>query len=48
VTGLGEFVAAGAAARAGLVVLRLAQRLGDAAARTAPAAAVAMLLEQGA
>jgi len=47
VTGLGEFVAAAAAARAGLVVHRLAQRLGDAAARAAPATAVAMLLEQG-
>jgi probable H4MPT-linked C1 transfer pathway protein len=43
VTGLGEFLAAAAARRAGLVVRRLAERLGDAAARCAPAAAVALL-----
>jgi probable H4MPT-linked C1 transfer pathway protein len=43
VTGLGEFLAAAAARRAGLVVRRLADRLGDAAARCAPAAAVALL-----
>jgi probable H4MPT-linked C1 transfer pathway protein len=43
VTGLGDFIAAEAARRAGLEVLALAERLG-AAARTAPAAAVAWLL----
>lgn len=43
VTGLGEFIAAKAARRAGLEVLRLADQLGP-AARIAPAAAVAWLL----
>jgi probable H4MPT-linked C1 transfer pathway protein len=43
VTGLGDFIAAEAARRAGLEVVALAERLG-AAARTAPAAAVAWLL----
>jgi probable H4MPT-linked C1 transfer pathway protein len=43
VTGLGDFVAAEAARRAGLEVIRLSETLG-AAARTAPAAAVACLL----
>jgi hypothetical protein len=46
VTGLGDFIAAAAARDAGLAVMRLADRLGEAAARTAPAAAVAALLEQ--
>ncbi|MEO7985517.1 MAG: hydantoinase/oxoprolinase family protein [Gemmatimonadales bacterium] len=43
VTGLGDFVAAEAARRAGLSVVALSDRLGS-AARTAPAAAVAWLL----
>jgi (4-(4-[2-(gamma-L-glutamylamino)ethyl]phenoxymethyl)furan-2-yl)methanamine synthase len=43
VTGLGDFIAVEAAHRAGLDVLRLSDRIGD-AARTAPAAAVAWLL----
>ena len=43
VTGLGDFIAAEAARRAGLEVTALSDRLG-AAARTAPAAAVAWLL----
>ena len=43
VTGLGDFIAAEAARRAGLEVVALDERLG-AAARTAPAAAVAWLL----
>lgn len=43
VTGLGDFIAAEAARRAGLQVLALRDRLGD-AARSAPAAAVAWLL----
>ena len=43
VTGLGDFIAAEAARRAGLEVVALADRLG-AAARIAPAAAVAWLL----
>ena len=43
VTGLGDFIAAEAARRAGLEVIELRERLG-AAARTAPAAAVAWLL----
>lgn len=43
VTGLGDFIAAEAAHRLGLEVVRLADRIGD-AARTAPAAAVAWLL----
>jgi probable H4MPT-linked C1 transfer pathway protein len=46
VTGLGDFIAARAASQAGLAVTRLAERLGDAAARTAPAVAVALLLAQ--
>lgn len=46
VTGLGVFVAEAAAAAAGLRVAPLASDLGDAAARCAPAAAVALLLEQ--
>jgi (4-(4-[2-(gamma-L-glutamylamino)ethyl]phenoxymethyl)furan-2-yl)methanamine synthase len=45
VAGLGEFIATAAARRAGLEVTRLADRLG-AAARTAPAAAVAWLLAE--
>jgi (4-(4-[2-(gamma-L-glutamylamino)ethyl]phenoxymethyl)furan-2-yl)methanamine synthase len=44
VTGLGEFIAAVAARRAGLRVERLAGMVGEAAARAAPAAAVALLL----
>lgn len=43
VTGLGDFIALEAAHRAGLTVVELSDRLG-AAARTAPAAAVAWLL----
>jgi len=43
VAGLGDFIAAEAAERAGLRVVRLADRLGE-SARTAPAAAVAWLL----
>jgi uncharacterized hydantoinase/oxoprolinase family protein len=43
VTGLGDFIAADAARRAGLAVTPLAERLGT-AARTAPAAAAAWLL----
>jgi (4-(4-[2-(gamma-L-glutamylamino)ethyl]phenoxymethyl)furan-2-yl)methanamine synthase len=43
VTGLGDFIAAEAARRAGLEVIPLADRIGD-AARTAPAVAVAWLL----
>jgi hypothetical protein len=43
VTGLGAFIAAEAAERAGLTVIALSDRLGD-AALTAPAAAVAWLL----
>jgi probable H4MPT-linked C1 transfer pathway protein len=43
VTGLGDFIAAEAACRAGLAVMPLADRIGE-AARTAPAAAVAWLL----
>jgi len=45
VAGLGDFIAAEAARRAGLEVVRLADRLG-AAARTAPATAVAWLLAE--
>jgi (4-(4-[2-(gamma-L-glutamylamino)ethyl]phenoxymethyl)furan-2-yl)methanamine synthase len=45
VTGLGDFIAAEAARAAGLAVIPLAERMGD-AARTAPAAAVAWLLRQ--
>jgi len=44
VTGLGDFIAAEAARRAGLAVVRLADTLGRDAARAAPAAAVAHLL----
>jgi probable H4MPT-linked C1 transfer pathway protein len=46
VTGLGDFLAAAAAQRAGLHVIPLAALLGEAAARSAPAAAVALLLER--
>jgi probable H4MPT-linked C1 transfer pathway protein len=45
VTGLGAFIAEAAARRAGLTTVPLARDLGDAAARCAPAASVAMLLE---
>jgi hypothetical protein len=45
VTGLGAFIANRAARRAGLHVVALASVLGDAAARSAPAASVALLLE---
>jgi hypothetical protein len=45
VTGLGAFIASAAARAAGLDVVPLAQEIGDAAARCAPAAAVALLLE---
>ena len=45
VTGLGDWIAAEAAGRAGLPVVRLSERLGH-AARTAPAAAVAWLLAE--
>lgn len=48
VTGLGEFIAARAAAEAGLHVARLAESLGGEAARCAPAAAVALLMERSA
>lgn len=44
VTGLGDFIGAEAAQRAGLHVIRLAEELGPGAARAAPAAAVAQLL----
>lgn len=43
VTGLGAFIAARAAARAGLEVTALADVLGDGAAKCAPAASVALL-----
>jgi len=43
VTGLGAFIAARAAAQAGLDVMALSDVLGDAAARCAPAASVALL-----
>jgi hypothetical protein len=46
VTGLGAFIAERAARQAGLEVVSLATELGDAAARSAPAACVALLLEQ--
>jgi probable H4MPT-linked C1 transfer pathway protein len=46
VTGLGDFLGARAARRAGLRVVRLAEQLGADAARVAPAAAVALLLEE--
>jgi (4-(4-[2-(gamma-L-glutamylamino)ethyl]phenoxymethyl)furan-2-yl)methanamine synthase len=45
VTGLGAFIGARAARAAGLEVVHLADSLGDAAARCAPAASVALLLE---
>lgn len=45
VTGLGAFIAERAAVESGLDVVRLADRLGAAAARSAPAAAVALLLD---
>ncbi len=43
-TGLGDYIATEAARRVGLRVMPLADRLGAEAARTAPAAAVALLL----
>ncbi len=46
VTGLGAFLGTAAARAAGLEVVPLAEELGAAAARCAPAVAVAMLLEQ--
>lgn len=46
VTGLGEFLGGAAARAAGLQVVRLTTTLGDAAARCAPAASVALLLER--
>lgn len=46
VTGLGAFIAERAARRAGLEVIRLADTLGGDAARCAPAAAVALLLDR--
>jgi (4-(4-[2-(gamma-L-glutamylamino)ethyl]phenoxymethyl)furan-2-yl)methanamine synthase len=46
VTGLGAFIASAAARAAGLDIVPLAQEIGDAAARCAPAAAVALLLER--
>jgi probable H4MPT-linked C1 transfer pathway protein len=46
VTGLGAFIAEDAAHAAGLEVLRLSAELGDAAARCAPAAAVALLRQR--
>jgi aspartokinase-like uncharacterized kinase len=45
VTGLGAFIAARAARAAGLDVVELSYDLGDAAARCAPAASVALLLD---
>ena len=45
VTGLGAFIGARAARVAGLEVAHLAESLGDAAARCAPAASVALLLD---
>ena len=45
VTGVGAFIGAAAATAAALHVVPLANDLGDAAARSAPAAAVALLLE---
>jgi probable H4MPT-linked C1 transfer pathway protein len=47
VTGLGSFLAAEAACRAGLTVVTLAERHGPSAGRHAPAACVALLLGQG-
>jgi (4-(4-[2-(gamma-L-glutamylamino)ethyl]phenoxymethyl)furan-2-yl)methanamine synthase len=46
VTGLGAFIGTRAARAAGLEVVHLAEGLGDAAARCAPAASVALLLER--
>ncbi|MEP7310035.1 MAG: hydantoinase/oxoprolinase family protein [Acidobacteriota bacterium] len=46
VTGLGAFLGAAAAGRLGLKTVHLAEHLGEAAARCAPAASVALLLEQ--
>jgi probable H4MPT-linked C1 transfer pathway protein len=46
VAGLGDFIARDAAGLAGLPAIRLADQLGDAAARAAPAAAVGTLLGQ--
>ena len=46
ITGLGAFLGAAAAHAAGMKVVALAAQLGDAAARCAPAACVALLLEQ--
>ena len=46
VTGLGAFLAEAAAAAAGLTVVRLADERGPAASQHAPAASVALLLEQ--
>lgn len=46
VAGVGDFVAAAAAERAGLTVVRLVDTLGPQAGRGAPAAAVALLLAQ--
>ena len=48
VTGVGAFLAARAARAAGLEVVELAGELGEPAARHAPAAAVALLLAEGA
>jgi uncharacterized hydantoinase/oxoprolinase family protein len=48
VTGLGDFIAAQAASRAGLAVISLADRIGRDAAGTAPAVAVAWLLAEAA
>ncbi len=46
VTGIGAFIAVEAARAAGLTVVPLAETIGDAAARCAPAASVALLLER--
>jgi probable H4MPT-linked C1 transfer pathway protein len=46
VTGLGSFIAERAAHAAGLTATPLAEELGDSGARSAPATAVALLLEQ--
>jgi len=46
VTGLGAFIASAAARAAGLHVVSLRDEIGDAAARCAPAASVALLLER--
>jgi probable H4MPT-linked C1 transfer pathway protein len=45
VAGLGDFIARRAAIQAGLQVVALSSRIGDAAARCAPAASVALLFE---